>query len=193
MGGYTDAVLLDVNGDGDMEIAAVRDAGGARSLDIYDPVRAAGPALPGQSVGGVPWAKLYTTPLAEPVGIFGAGNLDPNIAGDEILLSARTATPGVGGSTVYRQALFYLRSVGPQDGTQWLPVGLPITSDDWSSVALGDMNGDSVDEIALVAAGPGTLALWQMQGPDECAAHLRERIGQPSLAACGHGPLPRRQ
>ncbi len=117
-GGYTTAVLLDVNGDGDMEIAAVRDVSGASSLDIYDPVITTGPTAPGQSIGGVPWALLTSIPLENPVGVIGAGNLDGAVPGDEILLSARVPASGTGSSTVYKQSFYYLRNVGAQNGTE---------------------------------------------------------------------------
>ncbi len=180
--GYTDAVLLDVNGDTDYEIAALRSAGDNYTLDIYDPVVATGPVAPGQNIGGVPWANLALIPLATPVGVLGVGNLDPATPGDEILLSSRVAATGTGASTVYRQSLYYLRNSGAHDGHTWEAVALPISSEDWRAVALGDMNLDGVDEIALVAPDTGTLTLWQMRGSTAAArVYKNESDNRPWL------------
>ncbi len=180
--GYTDAVLLDVNGDTDFEIAAVRSAGDNFTLDIYDPVVATGPVAPGQSVGGVPWANLAMVPLTKPVGVLGVGNLDAATPGDEILLSAREPARGSGSSTVYRQSLYYLRNSGAHDGHTWEAVALPISSEDWRAVALGDMNLDGIDEIALVAPDTGTLTVWQMRGPtDAIRVYKNESDNRPWL------------
>ena len=180
--GYTDAVLIDVNGDSDAEIAGVRAVGGATTLDIYDPVVTTGPVAPAQSIGGVPWESVAVIPLAAPVGVIAAGNLDATTPGDEILLSTRTAVAGAVGPTAFNQSVYYLRNVGAQNGRQWEAVGLPISNRDWSAVALGDMDSDGVDEIALVARDTGTLEVWQMRGPADAArVYANESDSRPWL------------
>lgn len=182
VGGYTDAVLLDLNGDTDLEIAALRESGDGRSLDIYDPVLATGPVAPGQSIGGVPWALITSIPIVQPVGILAAGDIDLTAPGDEILLSARVVASGTGDATLYKQSVYYLRNEGARDGRAWEAVGLPISSEDWTSAALGDMNGDGIDEIGLVAGRTGTLSVWQMRGSGDAArVYKNESDNRPWL------------
>jgi hypothetical protein len=186
VGGYTDAVLLDVNSDDDLEIAALREVSEVFTLDIYDPVVASGPTAPGQSIGGVPWERIATIPLAGPVGVLGAGNLDDGAPGEEILLSARAPVPG---DTTYTQSLYYLRNVGPEDGSQWQAQGLPVSNDDWTSVALGDMDLDGVDEIGLVASAAGVLSAWQMRGPFDAVNLFRNEAKNRPWLHVDMGPF----
>ncbi len=49
-------------------------------------------------------------------------------------------------------------------------------------MALGDMTGDGIDEIGLVASQSGTLTVWQMRGPSDAArVYKNETDNRPWL------------
>lgn len=152
VGGYLDATLVDVQGDGDMEIAALRASGSERSLDLYDPVITSGTFDPNQTIGGIPWTLLYTLKLTELPQLIAAGNLDALGAGDEIFFTVDDARPS------------FLRQVGARDGRNWETVQMAIPDRDWDRVAIGDMDVDGLDEIALVQSADSALTVWRMVG-----------------------------
>ncbi len=162
-GGYTNAALVDANNDGDMEVVGLRSASDsgflAYRVDIYDPVVASGPVDPDDTIGSVPWALLYSLPLEDEPYLVAAGNLDPSMPGDEIFISEREPS-----SNGYRQDLFYLRRDGALDGRAWARIDLPISDENWSSVAIGDMDIAGTDEVALVDSNAGALEIWRVEG-----------------------------
>lgn len=160
VGGYVNAAVIDANGDGDMEIAALRRAADPETedhvLDIYDPVVASGTIVAGQSVGGIPWLLLYTREMEGDPMLLAAGELDGAAPGEELFVSNGRSGGG--------QNLFYLRRTGAGDGRSWEAIPLAITGRDWTSVALGNMDAAGVDEVALVAAEEGELQVWRLTG-----------------------------
>ena len=91
--GWRSAALGDFNNDGDKEIVVVGGSGPSSSvLTVYDPVVAAGQTVPGQEINGVPWKQLASFALADRPEIVAAGNFDPNVDGDEILVVRETVT-----------------------------------------------------------------------------------------------------
>ena len=161
VGGYTAAALVDANRDGDLEIAALRSGAGAYRLDIYDPVVTRAPLVPGQSIGGIPWALLYSLPLENQPALIAAGNLDATVAGDEIFFSLREQRL-VDGTLRWRQDLYFLRRAGSGDGRAWERVSLAIASNDWTSVALGEMDRNGLDEVGLASRSDGVLHIWRV-------------------------------
>lgn len=152
VGGYLTATLIDVQGDGDMEIAALRNTPDAKTLDIYDPVISSGAFDPDQTINGIPWTQLYTMTLPNTPILIDAGNLDAAFAGDEIFFTIDEATP------------FFLRQVGARDGRNWEVVRINIPDRDWDRVALGDMDVNGLDEVALVQSTSSVLGIWRMVG-----------------------------
>lgn len=154
-GGYTRVALIDVDRDGDMEIAAARplESGGGTVLDIYDPVIWHGEFDSSQVIGGIPWRLVTSLPFGGQPALLAAGNLDSSVAGAELLFVEADATNPAS------QRLLMLGNVNG-DGSTWEISALPITSRNWNAVALGDMTGDGIAEVGLSSIEAATVEIW---------------------------------
>lgn len=162
IGGYVDFALIDANNDGDMEIVALRGADAASALDIYDPVITSGTFDPAQVINGIPWTKLYELPLPDDPGLIAVGELDTAVAGDEIVYSYRVVVVSPDGDKQIRQRFRVLRSAGDHDGRTWDTSSATIEGEDWSSIAIGDLDDGGTDEIALVNKPDGVLSIYRL-------------------------------
>lgn len=154
-GGYTLFALIDVNLDGDLEIAAARPDDGTTVIDLYDPVISGSDIEPGQAIGGVPWRQITSLVYEGEPALLAAGNLDATTSGAELLLATANAeSPGSQHFTVLRNSF--------SDGTFWDATSLNITSRNWNAMALGDMDADGIAEIGLVSQDDATVEIWRV-------------------------------
>jgi len=156
-GGYSRLALIDSDRDGDMEIAAARATDGGTIIDLYDPVIWNSAFDPGDVVGGVPWRLVSSMEFPGQPALLAAGNLDSSVPGAELLFVESEA----GNPT--NQRFYMLRNVGG-NGSWWETGVLEIPGRNWNAVALGDMNGDTIDEIGLASRTSGTVEIWRL-GP----------------------------
>lgn len=157
VGGYTHVALIDVQRDGDMEIAALRPSGGNTILDIYDPVISPDEEQSGDTINGIPWRLVNSLTFSGAPGLLAAGNLDPSVDGDELLLSAfADGDPA-------QQRLKMVRNTGG-NGSRWTTIDLAIPPRHWVEAALGNMDGDTlgVAEIGLVSQASATVQIWRI-------------------------------
>ena len=150
--GFRDFALGDVNNDGDMEIIAIRGDSGSGELVVYDPV-----VSPGQSVGvnqktpnGIPWAKLYSTPLKGKPVLIAAGNFDVNVPGDEIayIFELNDADKGAPSDT-QRLVILKATSTTPT-GRDWQEHATKTFSNNWQTLSAGNFDGTGADELVMV-------------------------------------------
>ena len=137
--GWLDIATGDFDNDGDQEIVAIA----SNKLTVFDPVY---PNTAGDADGEidlVPWKRLYEQPLPGVPNIIGAGNMDQNVAGDEIIVGFAVNE----GAITYR--LQVLKTTNGK-GTAWTThldqgYGAP-----WKFVAVGNINNAGSDDVVLI-------------------------------------------
>lgn len=154
-GGWFDAIVADVNGDGDDEIVAISEEG---VLKIYDPVVAAGPVLPDRQFNGVYWDELYAAQLPGRPLLLATGEFDDNPASREIVVVFEDPDRS---STSRIQIL--AQPAPPFDGRIWQPLTDATLRAVATAVATGDLDGDGRDEIAVVARDAGRLSVFRRE------------------------------
>jgi hypothetical protein len=89
-GSWDQIVLMDVTGDGDMEILALDDIDDNNlRISVFDPVLAMGATDPSKQINGIPWDELWTTTIQGRARFVVGGDFDPGIPGDEIAVGFR--------------------------------------------------------------------------------------------------------
>ena len=173
--GWRSAALGDFDGDGDMEIVAVRGSVGTSTppeLAIFDPVVATGSPTPGQEINGIPWKQLFTTPLpGRPVLVF-AGDFDPNVPGDEIGISRQTVASDGANSDDKTRVIIYKQTSQTPTGTAWTEHARRDFSQEWDRVAVGNLDFAGADEVGFVDQDQGEFNFYR---PDAALA----KIGGP--------------
>lgn len=154
-GGWFDAIVADVNGDGDDEIIAISEEG---VLKIYDPVVAAGPVQPDRQFNGVYWDELFVAQLPGRPLLLATGEFDDNPASHEIVVVFEDPDRS---STSRIQIL--AQPAPPFDGRIWQPLTDATLRAVATAVATGDLDGDGRDEIAVVARDAGRLSVFRRE------------------------------
>ncbi|MCE7982601.1 MAG: VCBS repeat-containing protein [Caldilinea sp. CFX5] len=163
VGGWVDIAVGDFNGDGDSEIAAVKGVTGSGLLTIYDPVIATGAVVPNQLINGIPWRILYETPLEGAPYLVAAGDLDPNVAGAEIIYGARLNAEDNDESND-EVTLRALHATAPE-GSNWaLLAQHTISGSPWLQITVGNLDGVAPDEVVLVDKA-GSLEVHRLSAP----------------------------
>lgn len=143
-GGFYDFALGDVNNDGDQEIIGIKGTGAAGKLVVYDPVVDSPSIPPSGKINDVPWAKLYERVIGATPVIVGAGDLDNNIPGDEVIFGFETGA--------YTSAITVIKgnSLTP-DGRGWLDhIPRVDFENNWDFIEVGQIDGSSTDEVILI-------------------------------------------
>jgi len=156
-GGWRDAVLGDVNNDGDMEIIAI--GGGATDgrLAVFDPVVASGVIKPDQKINGIPWDTLYETQLPGSPQLVAAGNFDDNLPGDEIMYFYDLV------NNEDRMRVVVLKPTTPTpDGRTWQEHVSRDFGQRWEAVSVGDWDEESTDEFAVVSEDDRNMSVWRI-------------------------------
>ena len=163
VGGWVDMALGDFNGDGDSEIAAVKGATGSGLLTIYDPVIVDGAVVSNQLFNGIPWRILFEGPLTGAPYLVVAGDLDPAVAGAEILYGARVNTED-NDETNDEATLVALHATAP-GASAWSPLAQRTTSGSpWLQIKVGNLDGVAPDETMLVDEA-GALEVYRLTPP----------------------------
>lgn len=165
-GGWYDAAAGDVNSDGDDEIIAIAENG---LLKIYDPVVNTTVSNPDHQIGGVYWEQLFELVLPGAPLLVDVGNLDSNPATLEMVVVHREA-----GNPGRTRIQVYFQPVPGEGGRIWAPLTDVSTSDLWSDISVGDIDGDGQAEIALVNEDIGTLKLFRRQANNVLVAFWNE-------------------
>jgi len=134
----------DVNNDGDYEVIGIGwEGASAGKLVIYDPVMNTRSLQPdGESDGGVPWKKLFRRELPFGPGIVGAGDLDVNIPGDEVIYTTEIND--------FASTLVVIKGDNPTpDGTGWLDHIVVNYDFTWATVDVGQVDGEGTEEVVL--------------------------------------------
>ncbi len=153
--GWIDAAVGDFNGDGDDEIVAIGENG---LLKIYDPVIASGPVPPENEINGIYWEELYATVLPGRALLIETGNFDAVPATAEIV--AVYVDPANAARSFVQ---IFFQPLAPFDGRTWLPLTDVESSELWSDVATGNLDGAGVDELALVNEDFGVLRVYRLE------------------------------
>jgi len=177
VGGWQDFALGDFNGDGDVEIGAVKNVAGGGQLTIYDPVIAAGSIVPNQLINGIPWRILYETTMTSIPFLVAAGELDPATPGDEIVYLARRS---VDDGDEIDLALLHATN---RDGFAWTQFaeqrGFNGTR---SQITVGELVGGAAEEVVLVD-DEGVLEVYEVKGSTITRIFNRESNSRPWQAA----------
>lgn len=159
-GGWTAFALGDVNGDGDLEIVAVKPEGSGGRLAVFDPVAVSGPRETVSYLEGVPWRITHEVTLQRPPVLVALSDFDPSRSGPEIIYSM-DLLPGEGAGSRDRQRFVVLRQpVGRTDGTEWEVQTTWDTPNRWTWIATGNLDQAGPDEVALVDEPAGTLSVY---------------------------------
>ena len=151
--GWRSLSLGDFNNDGDMEIVAVKGTGpGDSAVAIYDPVVASGQTVPGQEINGVPWKLLATITIPDKPELAVAGNFDPNVDGDEILIVRETAAGESDDPDDDRVVIYKQSDPTKGDGTQWVEHFAKNFGENWDRASVGNVDGQGGDEVVLIEA-----------------------------------------
>jgi len=156
--GWSNFALGDVNNDGDMEIVAIKGAGSSGTLTVFDPVVSNG-SFDDKSPNGIPWAKLYEIAVPGSPKLVATGKLDPNLPGDHIYYTYDLN----GGSQVVA-----LKPATPiPDGRQWATHYTRFYDERWEQVAIGNIDNEGADEIALIDDSAGRLSVYPSDGTSD--------------------------
>lgn len=162
VGGWVDIAVGDFNGDGDSEIAAVKGTTGSGLLTVYDPVIVTGAVVPNQLYNGIPWRILYQTPLDGTPYLVATGDLDPNVAGAEILYVTRLNTEDADEAND-ETALITLHASAPA-GSAWAALAQQTTGQIPLQITVGNLDGGGPDEMVFVHKS-GTLEIYRLTAP----------------------------
>lgn len=153
-GGWRNLALGDFNGDGDFEIVVVAGSGPSTSvLTIYDPVVASGQTVPGQEINGVPWKQLASFTLPDRPETVAAGNFDPNVAGDEIMVVRETVAGEAQNENDWRAVIYKQTTPTGGQGTNWTEHTARNFGKKWDRVAVGNVDGQGADEAVFIESG----------------------------------------
>jgi hypothetical protein len=137
-GGWFDFAVGDFNNDGDMEIAAI----GNGKLVVYDPVVRSEAVIPdGVTANNVPWARLFEMPIPGTPNLIGAGNMDQNVAGDEIIFGY---SANEGNNINYRMTVIKKTDA---EGRAWTTHVTSGYAAPWKFVVVGNVNNVGSDDI----------------------------------------------
>lgn len=154
-GGWFDAIVADVNGDGDAEIVAIAESG---LLKIYDPVVAAGPVQPDRQYQGVYWDELSAAQLPGRPLLLATGEFDDNPLTRELVVAFEDAEHPM--SSLIQ---IWAQPAPPFDGRVWQPLADARLRAIATAIAVGDLDGDGRDEIAVVANDAGRLGVFRLE------------------------------
>ncbi|MFZ1753994.1 MAG: VCBS repeat-containing protein [Caldilineaceae bacterium] len=133
---WFDFATGDFNNDGDQEIVAI----GGGKLTVFDPVVRDNSIVPDGDVDLVPWKRLYERAL-NGADIIGAGNLDQNAPGDEIVVGYNVNE----GGTTYRVDVLKT-SDGGRTWTTHLSQGF---GGKWTYIKVGNIDNQGSDDLLL--------------------------------------------
>ncbi len=141
--GWTDIATGDFNNDGDAEIVAVGQSAGSGKLTIFDPVYRG--ADPEGTIGQIPWKRIYTlSKSGSPITVVGAGNMNINVAGDEIFIGYTVSEPNN-----INHRIEVLIATNPS-GTSWTSHINKSFGGPWESVQVGNINNAGSDDVVLI-------------------------------------------
>ena len=154
-GGWYDATVGDVNGDGDDEIITIAENG---LLKIYDPVINTTSVDPDNQSGGIYWEQLFEFVLPGAPLLVDAGNLDSNPATLEMVVVHLES-----GSQTRTRVQVYFQPFPAEGGRIWLPLTDVTMRELWSDISVGDLDSDGQAEIALVNEDLGALSVLRRE------------------------------
>ncbi len=138
-GGWLDFATGDFNNDGDQEIVAIT----TNKLTIFDPVYRSTAGDADGEFDLVPWKRLYEQALPGRPNLIDAGNMDQNVAGDEIIVGYDVNE----GTVKYR--LEVLKTTDGK-GTAWTTHLNPGYGAPWKFVTVGNINNVGSDDLVLI-------------------------------------------
>lgn len=154
-GGWYDATVGDVNGDGDDEIIAIAENG---LLKIYDPVINTTNVNPDNQSGGIYWEQLFEFVLPGAPLLIDTGDVDGNPATLEMVVVHREPN-----NAERTRIQVYFQPFPSAGGRIWLPLTDVTARELWSDISVGDLDGDGQAEIALVNEDLGTLSVFRRE------------------------------
>ena len=160
-GGWKSFALGDVTGDSDAEIIAIRDDGDGGRLKIYDPVAVGAPDDQIEYINDVPWSTLYDVALPGHPLLVGTGEFDTTHAGDEIVYIYELPASQKTAEDIYQLVILHAANDNA-DGRAWETLHTWNTGNRWTWLATGNLDGGSIDEIALVANEIGNLSIYRV-------------------------------
>lgn len=166
-GDWNAVALGDVNNDGDMEIIAVGQINGDDDdgkLHIYDPV-VKNPSADLPRINGVAWERLYTREIDGKATMVAAGNLDPNVPGDEILYGFElNDSAKINPTDEFRISVIKGTTLNP-DGRSWeYHIERKDDGNIWSYVYVDDLGDGGADEVALIDEEGGEVNIFRISG-----------------------------
>lgn len=136
-GNWFDFATGDFNNDGDKEIVAI---GGGR-LTVFDPVVRDSGIVPDGDRNLVPWVRLHERAL-NGADIIGAGNLDQNVPGDEIVVGYNVSEPN---GVNYRVDVLKTSD----GGRTWTTHISQAFGAKWTYIAVGNINNTGSEDLLL--------------------------------------------
>lgn len=140
---WYDFAAGDFNNDGDKEIVAI---GGGR-LTVFDPVVQDGAITPDGEYNLVPWVRLHERALGG-ADIVGAGNLDQNAPGDEIVVGYNVNEAN---GTKYRVDVLKT-SDGGRTWTTHISQGFGAK---WTYIKVGNIDNQGSDDLLMARTTAG--------------------------------------
>ncbi|MBI3960395.1 MAG: VCBS repeat-containing protein [Chloroflexi bacterium] len=135
--GWFDFATGDFNNDGDKEIVAI----GGGKLTVFDPVLRDSTIVPDNTSNLVPWVRLHERSLPN-ADIIGAGNLDQNVPGDEIVVGYNVSEPN---GINYRVDVLKTAD-GGRTWTTHISQGFGAK---WTYIKVGNINNTGSDDLLM--------------------------------------------
>ena len=134
---WFDFATGDFNNDGDDEIVAI---GGGR-LTVFDPVVRDSSIVPDGAPNLVPWVRLHERSMPN-ADIIGAGNLDQNVPGDEIVVGYNVSEPN---GINYRVDVLKTGD----GGRSWITHISQGYGAKWNYIKVGNINSVGSDDLLM--------------------------------------------
>ena len=166
-GGWDQVALGDINDDGDLEIVAVNADGETVRWAVFDPVVALGGSA--DEINGIPWATLYEAEFPGIAQDIYAGNYDPNIPGDEIVVLYQDTNDEAYIKVFKADSL---GSNGKPTGREWIVhVETQFEGFQYSAVSSAQFDEEGAEDIILIDED-SVESSFDIYAPDQDLARL---------------------
>jgi hypothetical protein len=114
---------------------------------------ASGQTVPGQEINGVPWKQLASFPLPDRPEVVAAGDFDPNVQGDEIMVVRETVAGEAADEDNWRAVIYKQTTATNGQGANWVEHAAKNFDEHWDRIGVANVDGQGGDEVIFIESG----------------------------------------